>query len=66
MATSTAPGRALRVLRQLADLTLEQTATEAGTSPAHLSRVETGQVRATPAWIGRVSAVIASHLRDAA
>lgn len=62
----TAPGRALRNLRELAGLTLDQVASEAGTSAAHLSRVETGQVRATPQWVGRISEVIARHLRSAA
>lgn len=53
---------AIRPMRQMAGLTLEQVAQEAGVSAAHLSRVETGQVEASPKWLGLVSGVIAKHL----
>lgn len=56
------PGVSIRALRTLAGLTLDQVAHEAGVSAAHLSRVETGQVAATPRWLGVVAGVIADHL----
>lgn len=59
------PGAAIRVLRNAAHLTIEQVATEAGVSPSHLSRVETGAKSATPAWIGAVAETIARHLTAA-
>lgn len=63
--TPTTPGAAIRVLRTAAGLTLEQVATEAGVSPSHLSRVETGAKTATPAWLGVVTEAIARHLSAA-
>jgi transcriptional regulator with XRE-family HTH domain len=66
MTTPTTPGESIRTLRQMAGLTLDQVAAEAGVSAAHLSRVETNERRATPKWLGSVAAVIASHLSQAA
>ena len=60
--TSNTPGSAIRVLRTAAGLTLDQVAREAGVSPTHLSRVETGVKAGTPAFIGAVSKAIAQHL----
>ena len=64
--TPNSPGAALRLLRTSAGLTLEQVAREAGVSPTHLSRVETGAKRANPAYIGQVAEAIARHLRTTA
>lgn len=64
--TTTEQGQALRSLREMAGLTAETIAHEAGVSAAYLSRVETGKAHATPRWIGAVSAVIATHLSHAA
>lgn len=60
--TPNSPGAALRILRKAAGLTLEQVAHEAGVSPTHLSRVETGTKPATNAYLGAVSEAIARHL----
>ncbi|MSS84531.1 helix-turn-helix domain-containing protein [Actinomycetaceae bacterium WB03_NA08] len=56
------PGKSLRVLRMKAGLTLDQVAKEAGVSATHLSRVETGAKKATPAWLGAVTGAIAKAL----
>lgn len=58
----TSPGKALRALRMKAGLTLDQVAREAGVSATHLSRVETGAKKATPAWLGAVTGAIAKAL----
>lgn len=64
--TTTEQGRALRSLREMAGLTAEDVAREAGVSAAYLSRVENGKAAPTPRWVGTVSVVIASHLASAA
>ena len=64
--TPTTPGEAIRVLRNEAGLTLEQVAQEAGVSASHISRVETGEQKASPAWLGVVTEAIARHLSSAA
>lgn len=64
MPDSTAPGRSLRVLREMAGMTLDQVADEAGVSPTHLSRVETGKAIPTPKWVGTVAEVLAANLRS--
>lgn len=62
----TSPGEGLRTLRNMAGLTLDAVASEAGVSAAYLSKVETGQTQATPKWIGMVAEVIAAHLKAVA
>ena len=64
--TPTTPGEAIRALRSEAGLTLEQVAQEAGVSASHISRVETGAKKASPAWLGVVAEAIARHLSSAA
>lgn len=58
----TTPGEAIRALRSLAGMTLDEVAAQAGVSASHLSRVETGAAQPTPAWLGVVSEVIARRL----
>lgn len=57
------PGKALRVLRTEAGMTLDQVAEIAGVSATHLSRVETGAKTATPTWMGAVTEAIALSLQ---
>lgn len=64
--TPVTTGAALRSLRTAAGLTQEQVAVEAGVSPTHLSRVESGTKTATTAWLGLVAGAIARHLKKAA
>lgn len=64
--TPTTPGEALRALRNSAGMTLEEVAASAGVSATHLSRVENGVRKATPAWIGAVTEAIAAKLKAAA
>lgn len=59
-------GKAIRALREMASLTLDDVAKEAGVSAAYLSRVETGKASTSAKWLGLVSSVIASHLKTAA
>lgn len=59
-------GRALRTLREVANLTADQVAREAQVSASYLSRVENGKAEATPQWIGMITATIAAHLSGAA
>ena len=60
------PAAALRTLREFANMTLEEVADIAGTSPPYLSKVETGRANASPQFIGRISRAIASKLSHAA
>lgn len=62
----TGPGESVRVLRNLAGLTLDQVAELAGTSASYLSRVETGVETASKLYLGRVTSVIADHMKGAA
>lgn len=66
METKTSAGTSIRALRQMANLTLDEVAKEAGVSASHLSRVETGEKHASPQWLGTVATVIARHLSKAA
>lgn len=56
-------GAAIRTLRKLAGLTLEQAASLAFTAPAYLSKVETGKLTPTVGYVADVTAAIAKHLR---
>lgn len=56
-------GKALQVLRLRADARLADVAVTAGTSVGYLSRVENGQVRASPLYIARVTRAIADLMR---
>lgn len=56
----------LKPLRTLAGLTIDQVAAEANTSAGYISRVENGERKPSPRWIGRVTSVIALHLKEAA
>jgi transcriptional regulator with XRE-family HTH domain len=59
-------GATLRVLRNLAGMTLEDVASAAGTSVAYLSKVETGKFIPTKSYIGQVTAVLAERMKSAA
>lgn len=60
--TPRTPGEALVYLRESAGMTLDEVAQSAGVSASYLSRVETGEKRATPGYIGIVTEVIAARL----
>ncbi|MCU1596348.1 MAG: family transcriptional regulator [Glaciihabitans sp.] len=62
----TAPGKSLRPLRIMANLTLDEVAKRSGVSVSYLSRVETGVDHATAVWLGLVAGVIAKALANAA
>jgi len=61
-------GRALRALRVLAGLSLDQVSQRAGVSVSYLSRAENGLAQPTAAWFAIVYAAIGSAVaeRDAA
>lgn len=65
MSLTSAPGTSLRPLRIMANLTLDDVAKLASVSASYLSRVETGDARATAPWIGHVAGVIAKELVSA-
>jgi len=56
------PGNALRELRELAGLTIEDTAALAGTSPKYLYLVESGALLSTGAFAANVTRAIAGEL----
>jgi transcriptional regulator with XRE-family HTH domain len=58
-------GASLRHLRKLAGLTLEETATAADTSIAYLSKVETGRLVPSTAYVAQVTAALADKLAAA-
>lgn len=53
---------ALKKLREFANLTLEQVATEASTSVSYLSSVENGRVQATPEYITRIALAVSKRM----
>jgi|GEM_PF-2158718 len=55
-------GASLRHLRKLAGLTLEETAIAADTSVAYLSKVETGRLIPSTAYVAQVAAALAQKL----
>ena len=64
--TTATTGQAIRRLRELSGLTLDQVAALASVSPAYLSRVETGQCAPSIKWIATVSSALASAISDRA
>lgn len=57
-------GKALRRLRDLAGLRLDDAAAKADVSAAALARVEDGTVEPGPEWIGAVATAIAAELAE--
>ena len=69
MTTTTAGttvGTALRTLRKASGLTIQQVATIAGVSAAHLNNAENGRVMPKPLWIAGVAEALGTHIKDAA
>lgn len=63
---TTRPGEAIRTLRHLAGLTLEQASTLAETAPAYLSKVETGKLTPTRGYVANVVRAISVEMQRAA
>lgn len=59
----TRSGEAIRTLRHLAGLTLEQTSTLADTAPAYLSKVETGKLVPTRGYVANVVRAISAQMQ---
>lgn len=57
-------GQSIRTLRQLAGLTLKDVAIRADTAISYLSKVETGKFIPAPAFVAKVTAVIADSLAE--
>ena len=57
-------GDALRTLRRIAGLTLDQAAELADTAAAYLSKVETGKLTPTVGYVANVTGAIARHLQE--
>lgn len=55
-------GAALRTLRRIAGITLDQAAGLGGTSAAYLSKVENGVFVPTRGYVARVAASIAEYI----
>ena len=55
-------GKAIRHLRERANLTARDVASLANVSESYLSRVENGLVEPTAEWVGNVASVIAQEL----
>lgn len=66
MAHKTTAGEIVRSLRTLADMTQEDLAEVANTSPAYISRVENGIARPTPQWIGNIAAAVGARIKATA
>lgn len=58
------PGAAIKSLRKLAGLTLEDVAGAAETSTAYLSKVETGKLFPAKGYVAKVTLAIAESLRS--
>lgn len=63
---SAGPGNALRELREFAGLTIEETATLAGTSPKYLGLVESGEMQSTMAFAAQVTKALADWVHATA
>lgn len=63
---SASAGASIRALRKLAGMTLAETADAAGTAVAYLSKVETGKLTPTKAYVAQVTVAIATRLGTAA
>lgn len=59
----TRTGEAIRTLRRLAGLTLEQASQLADTAPAYLSKVETGKLIPTRGYVANVVLALSLHLQ---
>lgn len=57
-------GEAIRTLRRIAGLTLDQAAAVADTAAAYLSKVETGKLTPTVGYVANVTSAIARHLQE--
>ncbi|MBM3714910.1 MAG: helix-turn-helix transcriptional regulator [Actinobacteria bacterium] len=57
-------GEALRTLRRIAGLNLDQAAAVADTAAAYLSKVENGKLVPTVGYVANVTAALARHLQD--
>lgn len=66
METKTTAAESLRTLREFAGMTQKEVADRAKTSPEWLSKIETGQRKASKSFIGRIADVIAQELSNAA
>lgn len=59
---TTTPGEALRLLRTMAHLTLQQVASDADTSIAYLSKVERNQLNPTDEYVAKVALHISNSM----
>ena len=59
-------GAAIKALRKMAGLTLEDVAEAADTSTAYLSKVETGKLFPAMGYVAKVTLAIAEHMKAAA
>jgi transcriptional regulator with XRE-family HTH domain len=59
------PGEAIRTMRVLAGLTLQQAADIGDTSATYLSKVERGQFVPTKAYVARVIGTLAAYIQTA-
>ena len=64
--TTDSAGEALRKLRNIAGLRIEDVAREANVSAAQLSRVENGAAQPRPRWVAAVTTAIAEALQQQA
>jgi len=62
MPEQTSPGAAIRTLRNMAGLTLQQVAERADTAISYLSKVERGELTASQDYVARVVSVIADAM----
>lgn len=60
--TETKPGAALRLLRGMAHLTLQEVAAGADTSVAYLSKVERGQLVPTDEYVAKIAAHVSTSM----
>lgn len=61
---STLIGTALKTLRGVAEMTLDDVAAAAGVSVSYLSRAERGLVTPTPGWVSVVAQSIGERLES--
>lgn len=63
---SSTPGAVLKTLRDKTGLTAREVAERAHISESYLSRVESGKVTPTDAWLGAVASILSDALVEKA
>lgn len=57
-------GQALKTLRKLAGLTLDEVSQRTGTAPAYLSKVENGRLLPANSYVAKITAALSREINE--